>query len=43
MKKIWLLMLLLLGMTILCGCSAIVVEESEPVWIGCTANARLFT
>lgn len=42
MKK-WLLMLVLLAALALCGCSAIVVEESEPVWIGCAAGVRLFT
>ena len=36
-------MMLLLGMLALCGCGAIVVEESEPVWIGCAADAQLFT
>ena len=43
MKRIWLLLMMMLGMAILCGCGAIVVEESEPVWIGCAADARLFT
>lgn len=43
MKKRWLLVLLLLALLVLCGCGAIVVEEREPVWIGCAAVARMFT
>ena len=43
MKKRWLLMLLLLALLVLSGCDAIVVEEREPVWIGCAADAQLFT
>ena len=42
MKKVW-LMLLMMAMLALCGCGAIVVEESEPVWIGCAEHARIFT
>ena len=43
MKKRTFLLFGLLAMLVLSGCDAIVVEEREPVWIGCAAVARMFT